>query len=252
MLFRSFVSSNSILGNLIFGYNFNARDGGAMYIDYTPTPWNIENIVFGNNVSKYCGGAVFVSNKSNDLTFSNCLFFKNASIGFGGAVYFEYGFSKARAFDIESSHFKSNYACNRGGSIYAGENAGPISLKLFDVSIVDSTANVGFLNGDGAAFVFAAGDGRLYLTDVVVLDSGDASHSSAVCFGDRASCTISGLVYFDSSSALAPIGHLNTFFIDGSLDVLSRIPVQVGSGILSDSNPFVALASGLGDRKSVV
>ena len=242
----SFASSDSTLGNLIFGYNFNAHDGGAMYIDYTPTPWNIENIVFGNNVSKYCGGAVFVSNKSNDLTFSNCLFFKNASIGFGGAVYFEYGFSKARAFDIKSSHFKSNYACNRGGSIYAGENAGPISLKLFDVSIVDSTANVGFLNGDGAAFVFAAGDGRLYLTDVVVLDSGDASHSSAVCFGDRASCTISGLVYFDSSSALAPIGHLNTFFIDSSLDASSRIPVQVGSGVLSDSNPFVALASGLG------
>ena len=240
----SFASSDSTLGNLTFGYNFNAHDGGAMRINYTAAPWNIENIVFGSNTANGDGGAVFVSNKSRDLKLSNCLFFDNSAGNFGGAVHFENGFSKSRVFDIKSSHFKSNYACQGGGSIYAGKNAGPISLKLFDVSIVDS--NMGLVKGDGAAFVFESGDGRLHLTDVVVLGSGDASHSSAICFGDRASCTISGLVYFDSSSALAPIGHLNTFFIDGSLDASSRIPVQVGSGVLSDSNPFVALVSGLG------
>lgn len=240
----SFASGNSTLGDLAFGYNFNAHDGGAMRINYTAAPWNIENIVFGSNTANGDGGAVFVSNKSSDLKLSNCLFFDNRAGNFGGAVYFENGFSKSRVFDIKSSHFKSNYACQGGGSIYAGKNAGPISLKLFDVSIVDS--NMGLVKGDGAAFVFESGDGRLHLTDVVVLGSGDASHSSAICFGDRASCTISGLVYFDSSSALAPIGNLNTFFIDGSLDASSRIPVQLGSGVLSDSNPFAALVSGLG------
>ena len=240
----SFASSDSTLGNLTFGYNFNAHDGGAMRINYTAAPWNIENIVFGSNTANGDGGAVFVSNKSSDLKLSNCLFFDNSAGNFGGAVHFENGFSKSRVFDIKSSHFKSNYACQGGGSIYAGKNAGPISLKLFDVSIVDS--NMGLVKGDGAAFVFESGDGRLHLTDVVVLGSGDASHSSAICFGDRASCTISGLVYFDSSSALAPIGNLNTFFIDGGLDASSRIPVQLGSGVLSDSNPFAALVSGLG------
>lgn len=247
--------------NATFGYNFASGSGsggfGALHLVADKyggeKTWNFDRFVFGHNISGTHAGALFLRNMKSSVVFDGCTFVGNSSVNGGSISFGSDAWSVPVDVTVSNSTFTSDCATYAGGSIYGGDkDLGAVMLHLKNVVFSNCRAN----GPRAGAITFAAENGRLFLDNVTTVGCTSGGSDSAISyFGTGASCTLSNRVYFDEASRAYAFKPGCTFFVSGSLDPSSRIPVQVDDSFFPDvdRSPVVLVTgSGSSDLASLV